>query len=133
MPPSPQTTTLNPPYVTILGSTNTVDYFGPLTTLWTPPARCSRTITQVAPNEDNFIIYGVYGGQETYCWPPVGGGTLTAPATINPNPESRWGYYSPAICPSGWSTSATWPDFQISGSNSLSLSSGISTAVCCPP
>ena len=76
-------------------------WMGPLTTLWTQPSSCSQVTTYLWDAGYGLAIGSLYPVNLAYfqdCRPPVIGGTLSQP-TVTP----EYNYYSPALCPSGWS------------------------------
>lgn len=84
---------------------------GPLTTIFTPPASCLSTITSASLA--GFFVGHFSAGNEN-CYPPS--------TTTNYFATSY--FYSPGICPSGYSAACTWPSSAFSAATTASL--------CCP-
>lgn len=127
-------------------------WLGPITTLWTQPSSCYQTTTylsslnwyvvnlqQVAPEgsfalvPDNFV-YNQIGD----CLPPQVSGAYTPPSATADSASIIF-YYSPALCPAGWSgatqpTTPPSPGFSTPPliTNFFGTRSG-SALYCCPP
>ncbi|KAK0717550.1 hypothetical protein B0T26DRAFT_802651 [Lasiosphaeria miniovina] len=75
---------------------------GALTTPFLAPEWCSRSFTVHPPHQDGAVTWGTrYLDSPTTrsCYPP-------GFETFN------WGeFYSPAVCPSGWTSAGTWKDY----------------------
>lgn len=90
---------------------------GALTTIFTPPASCSDVITLIITSGSTAAWKGVDDGRgDASCGPP----------SYLSMGIPDWTYYSPGICPHGW-TSATR-----SGETSPSTVGLETTAMCCP-
>lgn len=105
------------PFTISLGPTD--DYFvylGPLTTFYTPSTSCYQTTTSV---QTGFKAFDYQLDTTLRCWPSISG-------SIQITTSEDWaGYYSPGICPSGWSAATT------RGTNFFGTRSG-TAVLCCP-
>jgi hypothetical protein len=82
----------------------TLTNLGPVTTLFTPPLSCFQTTTLYSGNLGNLgNLWWMNGadGSPDDCWPTVAGGNYVPTVTSNYHGQ----YYSPAVCPSGVSSS----------------------------
>ncbi|KAF2805438.1 uncharacterized protein BDZ99DRAFT_539765 [Mytilinidion resinicola] len=103
---------------------------GPITTAFIPPTSCLATLTLPSSGGDLFFGHQFISYVDLACYPH---GTIAAQNLVT---WSSWDifYYSPAICPSGW-TQATaftsvipaWPE-----TVSISIESNTNVALCCP-
>ncbi|KAH6875226.1 hypothetical protein BKA58DRAFT_467051 [Alternaria rosae] len=117
------------PTATFITDQNVIEGFnrGSITTVFTPPPSCTETITSAT----GALFVGHYRldfDQECY---PKASGPSEAPA-----PSSGWDayYYSPAICPAGWTAATTFTSaIPIHPTPSAySLGSATTAALCCP-
>jgi hypothetical protein len=116
---------------------------GPLTSIFSPPTSCIQTTTFDGSNY--FIGYESGLGTDSACYPPV---LTTAAPKIDGNAVTLQ-YYSPGLCPSGWSyavsyngpgvptpvssTSTTTTSFNnFGGYFTITLSPDNSAYLCCP-
>jgi hypothetical protein len=81
---------------------------GPVTSLWTPPASCYLTTTSY---EGSLYIYDHFTGSaisSISCNPPIPWMPIVTGSAVEFFGPETWTsrYYSPAICPSGWSTAS---------------------------
>lgn len=124
-----------PTQVPVIGKRSSVSGWtnlGPVTSLWTPPASCYLTTTSYS---GSLYIYDHFTGSRISsisCNPPI----LWLPAPTNNSLEllgpATWTsrYYSPAICPSGWSTASDLsPSWQTESGNSAEANTAF---LCCP-
>ncbi|KAH7393817.1 hypothetical protein DE146DRAFT_633768 [Phaeosphaeria sp. MPI-PUGE-AT-0046c] len=106
---------------------------GPITSLLSLPASCTRTLTY---NQEQ-VYFGHY--HEPYDEACIALGTLKASEIA---PATMWGeyYYSPAICPMGWTVAATFRSSflftrlgtGVPSAYHLPLGPDTSAALCCP-
>ena len=92
---------------------------GPLTTIFTPPASCLSTVTSAMGSvsaSDYSMFIGHWGGYAP--------GSRCYPASTVPIPFLSNYYYSPGICPSGYSAACPWTGTELPASVTASL--------CCP-
>ena len=84
--------------ILLQGIAGAVTNLGPVTTLFTPPLSCFQSTTSYSLG-DLWLMNGANGGPGD-CWPTVAGGNYVRAL-------AAWDqiYYSPAVCPSGVSSS----------------------------
>ncbi|KAH6671912.1 hypothetical protein B0J14DRAFT_83110 [Halenospora varia] len=140
-----------------LAETGLITNLGPLTTIWTPPASCYQTTTSWRDlwGREYLYLYNNYGLEEFTCWPSVSFNTI--PSSIRPGTDliesldpitdrvrtqttsgtstqtffplaAGWEFYSPGICPTGWTPSSSLARFR----GHRVAESGISVTLCCP-
>lgn len=129
---------------------------GPITTVFEPPASCLSTLTLDTRKNVLYPIHGVYGYFDDDCFPL---GTLRSGDLHR---TQAWGTYyskyrhlcsearsprdiyviaflilgfldSPAICPLGWETAATFSSALPVLKADIELGSETSAILCCPP
>ncbi|KAH3906903.1 hypothetical protein HBI56_064530 [Parastagonospora nodorum] len=116
------------PPVTITDAAEIASYNrGPITEILSFPASCTQTITTGAKN----YFFGHLGSiYDNNC---IALGTLDAGYLIE---TDRWAkyYYSPAICPHGWTAAETYTSCISVGRDPTCISLGPATtaALCCP-
>lgn len=81
-------TTTSRPAATFLPINPSATYLGPLATVFTPPASCFNTVTQWSSTE-YVIFHGVFGDPACY------------PNDVRALDFNAY-YYSPGVCPSGF-------------------------------
>lgn len=141
------------PSTSIFTTTQTDNFasynWGPITSLFQPPTSCYQTLTSVTNNGALFAGHNGGNNFDPACYPPGSVGTTYLETASN------WGVYycrlclqstvctigwthsdSPAICPSGWVTAATFTStFLGLGSiltEAIPLGTDTSAFVCCP-
>ncbi|KAK3369618.1 hypothetical protein B0T24DRAFT_681619 [Lasiosphaeria ovina] len=96
---------------------------GALTTPFLAPEWCSRSFTVHPPHQDGAVTWGTrYLDSSTTrsCYPP-------GFETFN------WGkFYSPAVCPSGWTSAGTWKDYGTRKILDYTPLPGEAAIYCCP-
>ena len=99
-------------------SSTSAENRGPITTIFTPPSTCLATTTLLT---DTYLLNHWLSGDPN-CYP-----SATEAESIW---YSNWGgyYYSPAVCPSGWTTMTSLSTI----SAGPSLGDGTSGYLCCP-
>lgn len=103
---------------------------GPVTSLWTPPASCYLTTTTY---NGSLYIYDHFTGSiisSISCNPPIPWLPIVTSDAVEFFGPATWTsrYYSPAICPSGWSTA--WDlsqNWQTAGGDNANTA-----YLCCP-
>ncbi|KAE8442742.1 hypothetical protein EG329_002882 [Mollisiaceae sp. DMI_Dod_QoI] len=120
----------------ILTTTLTNDFatynWGPITSLFQPPTSCYQTLTSATNNGALFAGHNGGNNFDPACYPAGSVGTTYLETSSN------WGvyYYSPAICPSGWVTAATFTSTFLGLGPSLTeaipLGTDTSAFLCCP-
>jgi hypothetical protein len=137
----------------ILTSTLTNDFatynWGPITSLFQPPTSCYQTLTSATNDGALFVGHNGEYNFDPACYPVGSVGTTYLETASN------WGLYycelclpliecavgwmpsdSPAICPSGWVTAATFTSTFLgvgpSLTEAISLGTDTSAFVCCP-
>ena len=130
------TTTFNAPVSQSQTDTASVLILGPLTTIFTPPARCSThtwAICSTCTVQHAFQGIDCEQGDNTECWPHVTWGV--------DRPEGQYfmglGVYSPGIsCPHGYTAACTSTGGGQSGSGGWSaqfrVQEGETAIGCCP-
>ncbi|APA09131.1 hypothetical protein sscle_04g039010 [Sclerotinia sclerotiorum 1980 UF-70] len=96
---------------------------GPILTTFVPPASCLSTLTF---STDMYFGHRDKGYVDAACFPS---------STTDYGPwENAWGvyYYSPGICPQGWSQAATLSSSFGKGTTQLKLGDETTAVVCCP-
>ncbi|KAF2645949.1 hypothetical protein P280DRAFT_465689 [Massarina eburnea CBS 473.64] len=101
---------------------------GPITTAFSPPASCLDTMTMYGRGT---LYFGHFYGPfiDTACYPA---GANTQKLTDATSWDTY--YYSPAICPYGWTTATTF-SAAYPGNNAttwIRLGPGTTAGVCCP-
>ncbi|KAF1941029.1 hypothetical protein EJ02DRAFT_423372 [Clathrospora elynae] len=118
--------TVTTAYVTDQSSIDSLNR-GPITTKFAPPASCLETLTSISGSSLYFGHFGTIFNVDCY---PTGTSPAQALATGN------WAgyYYSPAICPLGWTAATTFlSSVPIYGSPQyIALGSETTAALCCP-
>lgn len=102
-----------------------VDNLGPLTTVFTGPTSCLATTTLKPPGSNAYYV-AAFWDDVPACYPPG-----ITPFNFHTIPQ----YYSPGICPSGWSpvtsVGGDWPttasDYSI-----WAIPSKTNVWLCCP-
>jgi hypothetical protein len=103
---------------------------GPVTSLWTPPASCYLTTTSY---NGSLYIYDHFTGSivsSISCNPPIPWMPTIMSTAVEFYGPATWTsrYYSPAVCPSGWSTARDLsPSWQTAAGDSANKA-----FLCCP-
>lgn len=103
---------------------------GPITSLWTPPASCYLTTTTY---NGSLYIYDHFTGSiisSISCNPPIPWLPIVTSNAVEFFGPATWTsrYYSPAVCPSGWSTA-----WDLSQNWQTAVGDNANTAyLCCP-
>ncbi|KAF2818343.1 hypothetical protein CC86DRAFT_256339, partial [Ophiobolus disseminans] len=121
------------PTIKLITDANKISSFnrGPITSVFAPPASCTATLSFTSSGSGGALFFIHYGTLfDRACYPT---GT---PSAFPLASDGAWNayYYSPAICPSGWTATTTFrssvpvhPDTE-----AFSLGSASTLALCCP-
>ncbi|KAG4428209.1 hypothetical protein IFR05_016310 [Cadophora sp. M221] len=111
------------PYTVTIAETKFV-WLGPLTTIYTPAPSCYQTTTSASIG--GLQIYDYQIDTTMKCWPSVYGTTsIVSLFDVLGGPGN--GYYSPGICPTGWTAASAEPY----ATNFYGTRSG-NAVMCCP-